>query len=781
MWEAVNENAIGSSCMRSLGFAVLLAVSLSATAQTEVARQPLRDEELAKQTYALQSLAIAPDSAAEIATLRQQFVAYYTAAGAERSSPRMRDALATLEWHTSNLTAPGFLLSDGSWSDINYKEAPSGSWGPWDHTRRLIILAKAYQTPGQSFHRNRTLLAQIDAALAYTKTFYGVTIYPSGNWWFWTIGIPIDLGPTLILMQGEVDQQVFNDLVFAIHFRIGSSATSKGLVGPTPTGQNLVWSAFTHLCLGLLKEDAAMLESVRGAMASVTLPTSGEGIKRDRSFHQHGAQLYTGGYGGSFANEVARYALIATGTRYSLPPASSESFSNYIADGVAWALYGNYFDVSTISREVARPSTTGYHGIAALLQASELPSPRTAEIRSAAAKMLQSWHGALPTEFAGLAARIEAAAYTPAWPSGNRHYFTSDYTIHRRPGWYASVKMFSTRTRSGERTNGENRFGSRQSDGRFYLVLAGNEYFGRDVWPTLDWSRLPGITVEQKADTANDTYGLGKNTFAGGTSDGQTGVSAMELMPLNSALTARKAWFYFEDSIAFLTNSITSSSANRVETIVNQWPLLSSASELVRNADWAVLENVGYWFPSQSSVDVTRQTRGGNWAALGASADTTEHSRAFVTLSLDHGVAPMNATAEYVIVPNIAPAAMASWAASRPLSVLANHQTVSAVRDNRTGRLGIVFWRAGALDGIQSSAAAVLLLSGDERAMRIDAADPNAGSSGTFQITIPGVWKTTDVVATNTTRSTTLTIPRASGETTSIFLTAPPPKRRAIR
>ena len=100
-------------------------------------------------------------------------------------------------------------------------------------------------------------------------------------------------------------------------------------------------------------------------------------------------------------------------------------------------------------------------------------------------------------------------AVSPAWPAGHQHYYDSDYTVHRRPGWFASIKMFSARTKSGERTNDENILGSRQSDGRFYLVLDGDEYFGSNVWPAFDWTRLPGITVEQKSDAANDIYGFG--------------------------------------------------------------------------------------------------------------------------------------------------------------------------------------------------------------------------------------------------------------------------------
>jgi hypothetical protein len=337
--------------------------------------------------------------------------------------------------------------------------------------------------------------------------------------------------------------------------------------------------------------------------------------------------------------------------------------------------------------------------------------------------------------------------------------------------------MFSTRTKSGEDTNEENIRGSRQSDGRFYLVLRGDEYFGRDIWPAFDWTRLPGITVEQKADTASSDYGYGTRSFAGGTGDGRNGVSAMELAPLRSSLTAKKAWFFFDDAIAFLTNSITSLSANRVETVVNQWPLVNPSASLVKRDDWAVLERVGYWFPAPVDLNVSRDTRTGTWQSLGGSADTTEHTKPIVTMWLDHGTTPTNATAEYVIVPNVTETQMAAWAASRPLAIVANNDTVSAVRDTRTSALGITFWRPGSILGIQSNAPAVVYIDGTH----LYAADPNANATGSFQLTIPGNWTTKDVPFTRTFRSTTLTIPRNAGQTTHVTLTRVVSKRRSVK
>ncbi|HWW62160.1 MAG TPA: hypothetical protein VN181_12390, partial [Thermoanaerobaculia bacterium] len=208
-----------------------------------------------------------PALAADIDVLRANFIGYYTAAGADRSSPRMQEALGALEGTARAYTAPGFLLGDGSWSDINYQETPDGAWSPWAHVQRLTIMAKAYRTPGQSFYQSPQLLAQIDASLAYVDTFYGITKLPLGNWWFWTMGVPLDLAPTLVLMRGDIAPATYDNLVRAIQLRIGSSPTARGISGPVPTGENLVWSCHTHLALALLKDDATMLAAVRDAMA----------------------------------------------------------------------------------------------------------------------------------------------------------------------------------------------------------------------------------------------------------------------------------------------------------------------------------------------------------------------------------------------------------------------------------------------------------------------------------------------------------------------------------
>jgi hypothetical protein len=122
---------------------------------------------------------------------------------------------------------------------------------------------------------------------------------------------------------------------------------------------------------------------------------------------------------------------------------------------------------------------------------------------------------------------------------------------------------------------------------------------------------------------------------------------------------------------------------------------------------------------------------------------------------------------------------MRAWAADRPIAILANNDLVSAARDLRSGATGITFWRAAAIDGIQSNGPAVVYLRGNLRTMRVDVADPNAAANGTIEITIPGRWLTRDVPSVRQSHGTTLLVPKNGGRTTTVTLERIQPRRRA--
>jgi hypothetical protein len=124
------------------------------------------------------------------------------------------------------------------------------------------------------------------------------------------------------------------------------------------------------------------------------------------------------------------------------------------------------------------------------------------------------------------------------------------------------------------------------------------------------------------------------------------------------------------------------------------------------------------------------------------------------TIWLDHGTMPVDATAAYAVIPSATTLSMRTFVAP---SIIANDATASAVRSGNA--VGIVFWRAGRVAGIESDLPAVVYVTATD----LYAADPTNGI-GTFTITTP---------------NGKFTVARNGGRTFHAKLT--PARRRAVR
>ena len=82
--------------------------------------------------------------------------------------------------------------------------------------------------------------------------------------------------------------------------------------------------------------------------------------------------------------------------------------------------------------------------------------------------------------------------------SGNRHFWRSDVQVHRNNDYYFSVKMCSERVIGAESCNSENLQGYYMGDGATFLYQTGEEY--RNIFPFLDWKKIPGTTTQQDND-----------------------------------------------------------------------------------------------------------------------------------------------------------------------------------------------------------------------------------------------------------------------------------------
>ncbi len=683
----------------------------------------------------------------DLSTIRGRLVDGYTAASAPAGDPGVAALQNSISDQAANLLTT--LQTNGKFPDLAYTDQPSATWSVSTHFGRVLTLAQAYSIPTGALYHDASLKVAITHALNYGSTIYcGDASCVVGNWWFWEIGVPLSLGPTLLLMQTDLDSVLFTKLVDALTFQVGDVSHMNKF-----TGENLLWCAMNHLRLALLHGNAAELDPVKTAVETTCTINSKpleDGIKPDHSFIQHGGELYTGGYGAGYAADIATYLQLTDGTAYCPSPQNKQNAVDYVADGVAWTVYAGFFDPEVVGREITRPKKNASGARNAFVNLSFVTSSRQPELRSDA-KATAAVLGNGGIDIVALSERLPSLPEAAGMPSGHRHFPWSDHSVHRRDGYYASIKMLSTRTKSGELVNNEGKLGSRQSDGRLYLVRAGDEYFGKNLWPALDWAKLPGITVEQNGHAANEDFGTGTTTFVGGTGDGQNGVSAMDAAPLKTTLHAKKSWFFFDDFVVFLGSDITDSAASPVETVVEQWPLSTpdqarvvdgqtlatgSFHAVLSKPSWAAADGLGYYFIDPVDVQADIKDQSGDWSSLGVSSGTV--SGRFLTLSIPHGSAPTGAKYAYAIA--LKAQDMATWTAGSPFSVLKNDPVLAAVRAGNS--TGIVFWAAGSIDlasaiTLTTDTPATVYLTDDGNLISLAMADPAQGA-GTMKLTVSG-------------------------------------------
>jgi chondroitin AC lyase len=532
------------------------------------------------------------------------------------------------------------------------------------------------------------------------------------------------------------------------------------VTGPTAkdtsllTGQNRIWVATNQLYVALLTGDQRRAEVVRDAFAAECQVQSGEGIKEDYSFHQHGPLLYTGGYGQGFSEDVARYVWMARGTRYQIPTAGFEALSHYVLEGAVWSIYENYYDPSVRGREITRGDDEPQQAPLSLLVLANVPNPRQAEAIAAA----KSFHQFVPSygmQEAPLWLAVRSSPVPAALPLGHRHYWESDYTVHRAPDYFASLRMFSDRTKAAELIDGEGLNCWHLSDGLLWVFLHGSDYATHNVLPTMDWLRLPGTTVERRELKPAEGYEKrprpAPRAFVGGAFTPERGVSAMALAAAVAPLTAKKSWFFFGDEIVCLGSDIDCPTDFPTETIVNQRPLADPAApltvdgkvqaatlpwhEVLTDPKWAHCEGIGYYFPEPARLQAQRAVQTGAWRSMTETGSQEVHANPFLTLWFDHGTQAKGAGYAYAVLPAKTAAQTEAYAASPPITILAHDNKAHAVQQNARHAVGIVFWEPGTVGRLTTDRACLAYYEETAEGLTLAVSDPTHESS-VFHITI---------------------------------------------
>jgi len=571
--------------------------------------------------------------------------------------------------------------SVGYWSDVDYKNNNPAQWDPIKHWERLFEMTYLYEQKNTRYYKDQQLLDQIRNGVAYWLKTKPVC----ENYWWNAIGVPLAMGKVLILIDRELPSNMLTDAVKLMNLGVKPDYYDYHGVA---TGQNLLWLAYVHLYTSCLANDKIGMTRAFDAVKNEIRITEAEGIQPDFSFHQHGPQLYSFGYGREFTHSAAQFAFLAQGTSSQFPKDKTAIISHYILDGQQWMTRNGFLEYTAMGREVSR----GPMGKSSILSGIQLMS----RIDTARKAEFNSMYQQLST------GKRDKPLH------GNRYFYRSDLMVNQRKAYYFSIKGTSDRILGSESGNGENLKGFYQGAGTYYLVRRGDEYEG--IFPLLNWRQLPGSLCEQDT-SALPLFNWGNGTkgttgFVYGLSDSLYGCFAYNYK--KDHVMAKRAWFCFDNEIICMAAGIEAFSANSINQNVNQ--CFSKGDVLVngnvltdtilnsRQVRWVYHDSVAYVFSTPNySINLVNTLKTGSWKAINLSGSSNPITARVFSLNINLGNRLNNTNLVYAIVPGVSKREAEKYMIDEHVEVLRNDSTIQAVFQKQLNQVQAVCYSAGSV------------------------------------------------------------------------------------
>lgn len=656
---------------------------------------------------------------------------------------------ARVEW-TYQSQAMDYLAAqraDGSWGDVDYaatnSAANGAAWSPYRALDRMQAMAAAYANPAGAHHGDPALLAGVQKAVDHWFTVKPTSV----NWWETGIGIQLRMERIALFLYGQLGA--------------ARNANITGILqaSTTGTGENAVWYAQNVVFRGLLTPDPALVAAGRDAMATAILLSTGDGIQSDLSYHQHGEQLYSAGYGRTMLTDVARWLYVLRPTSYAFAPASVHDYTSWVLDGTRWMVNGDHAEFNVFLN----------------------PAPRYASNAERMLESLQLLDSAVPDQ----AARFDLLRADIALQSsdtgltGHKYFWRSDFAAHKRPGWGVGIKMVSARTIGSEWRSSNARdlnYLYWVPFGTTFIARRGDEY--RNLFPVWDWSRLPGTTNPAVVVPLSAGSPFKQSTtFVGGVDNGLYGAAALDMDKYGT--TARKGWFCFDDEFVALGAGIASTDPNPVVTTLNQTrrsgdvvaagTTVPPGTTTTVTGTWAHHDGTGYAFFEPVAMTVRNATVTGAWSDIATGQDPTPVTEDVFGIWLDHGVRPAGADYAYVVRPGVDRGQATAYAQNLPVRVLANTTSLQGVRHDRLGIAQLLFYAAGA-----ATVRTGVTLAVDQPCMvLLDESAPGEPVVTVSAPQAPGVTVTVTLTRSGTTTRRSVTLPAGDMQGVSVTLGAP--------
>jgi hyaluronate lyase len=622
------------------------------------------------------------------------------------------------------------------WSSLPmaFGEKVSSFSGPYEMTNtflRLSVMCQAYRTKGNELYGNKDLGKDLlDAIIWMNENKYKPDRSEFGNWWDWQIGSPLRFIDCIILMKDEMTPNQYQRCVDALLCHVPETTPREG-------DANSMWNLFIRLMIGTLSKDDAYIKSVIDGTDDrwFEYTTSRDGFYADGSYIMHGTYPYTGSYGVSGIESLAKLMYLVNGTVYDINPTSKAQAIKWIRESYAPVIYNGLMMDMVRGRAMSR-ETEGDHSIGHVVVRSIYLITHT--IAENDARQLQElikywintathrsiYYGEDVTNnnnYVFFINNLKQLMNDPSIPAADKPVFHKQFAamariVHSMPEFTFAISMHSDKVNNYELFNGESLKSWHTASGMTYLYNGDMGQYSDDYWATIDSYRISGTTANRNSTIpGNKPNG---DSWVGGTSmDGLYGIVGMYLKPNGQTLAAKKSWFMFDDEIVALGSGICASDNKVVETIVENRKLkpdngniftvddniipASASIPVLSKPTWmhlsgnAAKSDIGYYFPVASDVQFVRGERSGNWREVNSgvlmSIDRILKAN-YLTLYFDHGNNPVNATYAYVILPDKSAGQVKRYTEKPDIAILENSDDAQGVYEKNLRITCVNFW-----------------------------------------------------------------------------------------
>ena len=634
---------------------------------------------------------------------------------------------------------------DGSWATIDYSNKIRGGWPVKNHLKHVQTLSINYKNKASKYYLDKNISKKIHKSLNYWLD----NDFLSTNWHDQHIGVPELLLPTLFLMEAELsEEQLEKAKVLLDRAKIKMS------------GQNKVWLSNNVMLRSLLLRKPDSVAIASKAIQNELQIAKGVGVKPDWSYHEHGAQLQFGNYGLSYLEDMIKCYSFVHATPYHFEANKIEFLRNIILKGQQWILWNDTYDISASGRQLFENEQ----------------AKKASRLKACINKMkvLDNAH---------------SKAYDDALDSkilsGNKHFWKSDFQVHRTKDFYFSVKMSSKRVVGTESVNQENIQGYFLGDGVSLLSTSGKEY--ENIFPFWDWKKLPGTTIihdNKPLPIIKFSDFKTNSVFVGGVSNGENGIAAMDYN--RDGLKAKKSWFMFDNKIVCLGSGISANTEYPVTTAINQafakgGVVIGKNDEVETNVrkrkeinpDWLLHDNIGYLFPNGGTVNLSTNILEGSWNKVAKRYRPVILTEHIFKLWFTHGKQPKNKKYNYILVPNATESKLKNLNKNKPFKIV-NNEALQSVETMDGALAGMVFYSKGTSrikGGVSVNQPCMMMLEEKANQLIISVSDPTHKLTK-ITITISGNYKANGSQYVNGKTQITLQLPTGdeAGKTVQLEL-----------